>query len=201
MEYFVEYNLHHIEDVLERHRHAGGKAIVGKWAGLYALGKLRIDGVINVPGSTLLFYSRRQNGGFAHFSLNTDTLIISRFVETPGGDFAAGTFLCVRSEDLPKRRYFELVHYYPTQLEMDGANPQILGVFRTSRQRLEEARAQLAIGCRFKDVYYGTIHPYSFAQFMASVPEYDTHVDFFRSRDDALRARKSGALSNPGAKN
>ncbi|MDP6366914.1 MAG: hypothetical protein QF787_12320 [Nitrospinota bacterium] len=186
----ADYNLQAVTDQYTRHVESGGNKKVGVWAGCYANNIFQLIGVVNVPGTAVVFYSKDRPQRIAYYQTNTDTLEVEKFEEAGEGDSVVGTYLCLRPENQPERGRFDFLNRYPTFLEIDGVNPQVLGVFRTSADRFAKMKEELSNDCSLKEVHFGTVTYQSFSEFMDMVPQFHTDVSFFRNVEDAVAAKK-----------
>ncbi|NQU60335.1 MAG: hypothetical protein HQ512_04330 [Rhodospirillales bacterium] len=159
-------------------------------AGYYADGKLNILGVVNTPANIgIMFFSTRKPDYARYFQINHNTRQITEFVESILGDTVYGTYLCKTLEDLPELKFFRFHHPFNTFLEVDGKNPQILGVFRTPKQTFYKLTKVLSPGCYIKESHLGTVRSYSFVEFMKQTPEFHTEVSFYRNQQQAIDAK------------
>ncbi len=122
--------------------------------------------------------------------------VVEKFIGQNNGDTVYGTYLCIDMEGQPNRFYFDLLSIYATSLAVNGTNPQILGIFRTSSVRFQKLMTEMPKGCYVKEKHYGKIKSYSFSEFMDSVPEFHTKMIFHKSLEEALATRKNDNLRN-----
>ncbi len=187
---FAIFNLRAVPDMVVERIQGNPKERYGELAGFYAKGMIGLQGAIQVPGSGVAFFSNVPQGRHLHYQINTDLMTVEQFETTPAGDMAYGTFLCVDADAMPRRSLFEHLNIYPTFLELNGSNPQFLGVFRTTAQNLAVVRTSISAGCQLKEAHLGIVTTYSFAEFITSSAEFHRDVDFYRTRDAAVAARQ-----------
>lgn len=191
-QFFAHYELRTLEGQFAGHAGTASTGVLGAWVANYAKGRLNLNGVVNVPGTAIVFYSSQKRAKFQHYQINSDSLMVERFRGGGTGNKVAGVYLCTEIKNKPKRHLFEHVHGYATFLKIDGRNPQAIGIFRTTAENFTKLTAELNPGCFLKDVVRGSVSRLSFAEFINEVPAFHKDMSFFRNREEALRASNQG---------
>ncbi|NQU60333.1 MAG: hypothetical protein HQ512_04320 [Rhodospirillales bacterium] len=188
----VGFTLNSPSWLLPKHLKAGGKKVDGNLAGYYADGKLNILGVVNTPANIgIMFFSTRKPDHARYFQINHYTRRISEFVESGQGDTIFGTYLCLTLKDIPEQKYFRFYHPFITYLEVDGKNPQILGVFRTPKRTFDKMTKVLSPDCYIKESHLGTVRSYSLVDFMKANPDFHKDISFFPNQQQAIEAKRA----------
>ena len=187
----IEYNLMNVNDLIGKRYKIGRKLNQGQYAGYYALGEANLRGWVVTPGAGFAFFSAERPEQIRFYRiLNTKVL---KFETLPTGDSVAGTYVCIEPNDRHLRQYAYYLNHlerFPTYLEINGTNPQVLGIFITSNEQFSRLEADLPKGCRIRESFRGNKVVISHAEFMLQVPEFHKNEFFFRNMADAVAEKK-----------
>ena len=187
---FAVYNLRNLAQITSYRKSHWAEERDGELASLYAQNKIFLGGIVHVPGAMVIQYVRKMDKPFSYYLINTGAQTVEKLQKVSNHDSVIGTYLCVDFDKQPKRGFFKELTYYPTFMKIDGSNPQILGIFRTSSKQFLKMTNSLPDGCQIKEAHLGRILHQPWNDFMTEVPYFTSDMTFHRSLDDAVRAKE-----------